>query len=276
MNHNTSAGHPYPADAGTSQRPTAPAAQGVDVLRWRQVLRGEAGQLRVLRRWLASMLPDCPARDDVISVATELASNALRHTASGRGGWFAVEITRYPSVVRIAVADQGGPAEPRVIDDPAAENGRGLLLVSGLSLRTGMTGDQRGRLIWADIAFDSPDATPPDPYDVSIRDGQAALTRRFADVPTWFGRSTLAWWALAGSRGLVTAPSAAELAATLYRLRASPAQDPQPVAEDTECSPAPAQRGRQRRGVGIRRGGAGGSAARPRMAYDRRPLAVVG
>jgi hypothetical protein len=109
MDHNTGAGHPYPADAGASQRPTAPAAQGVNVLRWRQVLRGEAGQLRVLRRWLVSMLPDCPARDDVISVATELASNALRHTASGRGGWFAVEITRYPSVIRIAVAGQGGP-----------------------------------------------------------------------------------------------------------------------------------------------------------------------
>lgn len=86
------------------------------------------------------MLPDCPARDDVTSVATELASNALRHTASGRD-WFAVEISRYQSVARVAVADQGGLAEPRVIDNPAAEHGRGLLLVRGLSIRTGVTGD---------------------------------------------------------------------------------------------------------------------------------------
>lgn len=37
---------------------------------------------------LASVLPECPARDDVISVATELASNAILHTASGNRGWF--------------------------------------------------------------------------------------------------------------------------------------------------------------------------------------------
>ena len=134
---------------------TVPADPQVNVLRWRQVLRGEERQLGVLRRELVSMLTDCPARDDVISIATELASNAMRHTASGRGGWFAVEVTSYQSVVRVSVTDQGGPAAPRVIDDPSAEHGRGLLLVSGLSVRTGMIGDQRGRLIWADVVFDN-------------------------------------------------------------------------------------------------------------------------
>lgn len=220
MGDNTSPGHPYPPAAGASQHSAGPAVQGVNVLRWRQVLRGEDRQLGVLRRWLSSMLPECPARDDVASVAVELASNALRHTASGRGGWFAVELTRYPSIVRVAVADQGGPAEPHVIDDPDAEHGRGLLLVRGLSVRTGVTGDQRGRLVWADVAFgDLDDAgASQDPYEVAIREGQAALARRFGDVTAWFGRATLAWWALAGPGGLVTAPSAPELAGLLYRL----------------------------------------------------------
>jgi protein-L-isoaspartate(D-aspartate) O-methyltransferase len=77
------------------------------------------------------------------------------HTASGRGGWFAVEITRHEGFVRVAVADCGGPAEPHVIDDPALVHGRGLLLVRGLSMRTGVTGDQRGRLVWAEIAWDA-------------------------------------------------------------------------------------------------------------------------
>lgn len=107
----------------------------------------------MLRRWLTSVLAECPARDDVISVATELGSNALRHTSSGQGGWFAVEITRYPSVVRVVVADEGGTAEPHLVDDPAAEHGRGLLLVRGLSVRTGVAGDQHGRTVWADVAF---------------------------------------------------------------------------------------------------------------------------
>jgi hypothetical protein len=44
--------------------------------RWRRDFPGEGGQLGVLRRWLASLLPPCPARDDVVSVANELSSNA--------------------------------------------------------------------------------------------------------------------------------------------------------------------------------------------------------
>jgi hypothetical protein len=107
----------------------------------------------VLRRWLAELLPPCAARDDVAAVATELASNAIRHTRSGCGGWFGLEVTWHPRAVRVAVADCGGPSEPRVLDDPAAEHGRGLLIVRGLSVRIGMTGDPQGRLVWADVAW---------------------------------------------------------------------------------------------------------------------------
>jgi hypothetical protein len=96
------------------------------------------------------------------------------------------------------------------------------LLVRGLSVRTGATGDHRGRLVWADIAWNglnAPARAPSqDPYEAAIRDGQTALARRSADVPAWFGRSTLARWALAGPDELVTAPSARELADLLYRL----------------------------------------------------------
>lgn len=125
-------------------------------MRWRRVFPGEERQLGVLRRWLASLLPAGPARDDVILVATELASNAICHTASGQGGCFTVEITWWQSVVRVGVADCGGPAQPQVIDDPPGERGRGLLVVSCLSSRTGECGDQRGRLVWADVRWDGP------------------------------------------------------------------------------------------------------------------------
>jgi anti-sigma regulatory factor (Ser/Thr protein kinase) len=120
------------------------------------VFSGEERQLGLMRRWLAACLPDCPARDDVISVATELGSNAILHTASGRGGWFALELTWDQSVVRIAVADHGSPAESHMIEDPDGEHGRGLLLVHGLSARTGITGNEQGRIVWAEIAWDGP------------------------------------------------------------------------------------------------------------------------
>ena len=191
---------------------------------------GHERELSALRRWLASLLPECPARDDVVSVASELGSNAIQHTLSGRGAWFAVEITWYPSAVLVAVADCGGPAEPRVIDDPAGERGRGLLLVQGLSVRTGFTGDQRGRLVWAQIAWKGPGpaAHPPsqDPYQAAVHEGEAALARRFAGVPAWFGRSTLSWWAGAGPAGLVSGASARELAGLLYRLLEPPTPRP--------------------------------------------------
>ena len=125
-------------------------------MRWRKVFRGEERQLGAMRRWLASLLPAVPARDDVILVATELASNAICHTASGRGGRFTVEITWWQSAVRVGVTDCGGPQQPQVVDDPASERGRGLLLVTGLSLRTGVCGDHQGRLVWADVRWDGP------------------------------------------------------------------------------------------------------------------------
>jgi hypothetical protein len=119
-----------------------------------RVFPGEAFQLSAVRRWLMSLLPDVPARDDVASVATELGSNAIRHTANGQGGSFAVEVTWWPQVVRVAVADSGGVSEPLLVSDPMGESGRGLLLVRGLAIRAGVCGDHRGRLVWADVRWE--------------------------------------------------------------------------------------------------------------------------
>jgi anti-sigma regulatory factor (Ser/Thr protein kinase) len=119
---------------------------------WR-VFPGEDRQLRVLREWLKGLLPACMARDDVIAVASELGANAVCHTASGRGGQFSVEVAWTGSVVSIVVGDDGGLAEPRVIDAPESENGRGLRLVRSLSLAVGVTGDERRRFVRADVPW---------------------------------------------------------------------------------------------------------------------------
>jgi hypothetical protein len=196
------------------------------------------------------LLPGCPARDDVASVATELGSNAIRHTASGRSGWFAVEITWLdkPAAVRVAVSDGGAPGTPQVVDDPLAESGRGLMLVRGLADRTGIAGDERGRVVWADVpwaeAGSVPAAAVRDPYEAAIRDGLAALARKFAGVPIWFGRATLQWWALV-DRGyaskLVSGQSPPELAASLEQvLAAMPAA---PVGSATVTYLGPRGRG---------------------------------
>lgn len=190
---------------------------------WNQVFPGEARQIGVLRQWLSSLLPPCAARDDVIYVASELGTNAVLHTASGQGGSFEVEVTWSGPVVRVAVADGGALAGPRLVDDPLGQSGRGLLIVRSLAVRTGQRGDHRGRLIWADIAWDTAAAGPvvPDWREAAIGAGLASLAGRFRGVPAWFGRSTLQWWALAGGE-LVSAPSAAELGGVLDRLPGTP------------------------------------------------------
>lgn len=189
--------------AGAHAQPGPPGAAG---LRWRQVFPGHRTAIRELRRWLASLLPPCPSRDDVITVAVELGTNAVIHTASGRDGLFAVEVIWHSSAVRIAVADQGAPSGPQIADDPMRESGHGLLIARKLSERTGVTGDDRGRLVWADVPWTGaglPDpARYPDGHEAAIRDSQRLLARRHADAVTWFGRATLQWWALTGRPGV--------------------------------------------------------------------------
>jgi serine/threonine-protein kinase RsbW len=245
----------------------------VPPLRWRRVFPGHERELSVLRKWLSSLLPECPERDDALVVANELASNALQHTASGHGAWFAVEVTSYGSVVKVAVADCGGAAEPHVIEDPGGERGRGLLLVRELSVRTGFVGDRRGRLVWAEVPWGdvaaAESASPQAGYEAAIRDGEAALARRFAGVPAWFGWSTLRWWAVAGSHGLVSAPTAPELAGLLYRLLNASGHAHATVGERPSRSVVgePASHTRRRPGAGRRdmigrRAGAGSTGYR--------------
>lgn len=137
---------------GHLTRVAAPMAE----LRRHRVFPGEECQLGILRRWLKSFLPDCTAQADVLSVATELATNAVRHTRSGQGGSFGVEITHTQKTVRVTVIDSGAAGAPRVIEDPDGETGRGLLLVSALSLETGFAGDCTGRQVWAEVPYEDP------------------------------------------------------------------------------------------------------------------------
>jgi len=207
-------------------------------LQWRRVFPGQAAQLRLMRSWVESLLPGCLSRGDVVAVASELAGNAVRHAASkDTGSSFLVTISWRPQAVRVAVADGGAATVPRIISGPEGEDGRGLMMVAALSVRTGVSGDERGRIVWADIpwAGDSPPLLP-DCFRAAICDGRTMLKRWFPGVATWFGLQTMQWWAMTSHSGvtsLISAQSPAELARKLTRQpRGSPADRHAPQLRD--------------------------------------------
>jgi anti-sigma regulatory factor (Ser/Thr protein kinase) len=152
----------------TGRLPDPPLPPAPDTSRWRQEFPGRVQELSQVRRWLERLLPERPARDDVLSVTVELCSNALQHTASGKpGGSFTVEVSWQRSTVHIAVIDGGSQSEPRMIDDLDEERGRGLLLVHGLSARTGWSGDEHGRVVCAEVAWPGTSSAIPAPSGVA-------------------------------------------------------------------------------------------------------------
>lgn len=206
---------PHQTPGQDANRAASPCPPG-EAWRRRRVFPGHQQELSQLRRWLTWLLPECAARDDLLSVATELASNALEHTASGKpGGSFTVQVARHQSMVYVAVTDGGSLGEPRVIEDPDGERGRGLLLVHGLSARTGWTGDEQGRVVWAQIPWPGPGPyiadCSPDPCQSATGEGEAALARRVATVAALFGRPAAAWRAVTGRAGLMSATTAQKL-----------------------------------------------------------------
>ena len=127
---------------------------------WRRAFPGRSSEVPRLRRWLARLLPpEAPAAEDVVMIAVELATNAVKHSASGCGGTFTVEITYLarPAAVWVDVSDDGAPTGPAwsAHPDSVAGHGLGLYLVRALASRTGVSGDHRGRRVWAEVPWPS-------------------------------------------------------------------------------------------------------------------------
>jgi two-component sensor histidine kinase len=115
----------------------------------RRVFAGEASQARHVRRFVKDALDGCPVADTIVLLADELATNALIHTRSGRGGLFEVVVWSRPSSACVAVLDggSGGQPSPAALDT-VHESGRGLALVDALATQWGHAGGRDGRVTW--------------------------------------------------------------------------------------------------------------------------------
>lgn len=134
-----------PATAGTAPAGTitGPAMR---------VFPGEAGQIREVRAFVAGTLGRSPAAEEAVLLASELAANAVVHTASGDGGTFTVLLREDGGTVMVEVHDDGSETSPEAAPAGApGESGRGLCLVDALAERWGHRGGREGRVVWFEV-----------------------------------------------------------------------------------------------------------------------------
>ncbi|MGO8961333.1 MAG: ATP-binding protein [Streptosporangiaceae bacterium] len=117
---------------------------------------GQPSSVRQSREFVRGVLGEWwPGLDDVLVMVSEIASNAIRHTASGDDGWFDVTVSVTGRTARVAVADRGSSSEPRIPDGSgvpdALTGGRGLRIVDTLADRWGHGGDELGRVVWFEV-----------------------------------------------------------------------------------------------------------------------------
>jgi anti-sigma regulatory factor (Ser/Thr protein kinase) len=133
------AGQPGPAaQAGPMERDGEPGHPDIPP-RFRRSFAGQPDQVAQARHFVQGALAGCPALADAVLLTSELATNAVQHSATGRGGAFVVAISHAPGRVRVTVTDGGSATRPIVAPEPEelAVSGRGLLLVDVLADRWG-------------------------------------------------------------------------------------------------------------------------------------------
>jgi anti-sigma regulatory factor (Ser/Thr protein kinase) len=117
-----------------------------------RVFLGQHSQVARARNFVAQALAGFPAADDAVLLTSELAGNALLHTASGHGGTFRVVVHVARHMARVEVHDGGSDTKPDVRSPRAAgESGAGLFLVESLSARWGHDGGPDGRVVWFEM-----------------------------------------------------------------------------------------------------------------------------
>ena len=115
---------------------------------YQRTFHGRADQLARVRREITAHLDGCPAASDAVLIASELAANAVTHSASA-GEFFTIRCQAYPgSYIWIECEDLGGKWHPK----PGDDRPHGLDIIEALTgpgnwgTETTSDGD---RVVWA-------------------------------------------------------------------------------------------------------------------------------
>lgn len=136
--------------------PTPPAS------RTTRAYPGTPDQIRAVRADLRALTDGCPLAEDLILCASELATNAVLYSNSRLpGATFTVRAEIHPGdYAWIEVEDDGGPWTAH---QPGHPPGYGLGIVRDLASDWDITGDHRGRTVWARLGWPHDPASQPAP-----------------------------------------------------------------------------------------------------------------
>ena len=103
----------------------------------------------------ATLGVDHPGTPILQLIVTELVTNSIAHSRSGRraDGTVTLTLTGHSRRIRVAVTDSGGPTLPQLREvDFCAESGRGLFLVDALAINWNCFRNPSGAVTtWAEV-----------------------------------------------------------------------------------------------------------------------------
>lgn len=162
--------------AGQADPPAARVGRPVRAVRVTAVFAASPDQVSQARYFAEAMLAGWPVADDIVLIVSELAANAVVHSASGDSGQFWVHLETVPGrYVWVEVLDQGGQWVRR---DHGDGRPHGLDIVARLATESGVDGDERsGWISWARLDLPEPGAVPQDGAACAqLAAGQPAVT----------------------------------------------------------------------------------------------------
>jgi hypothetical protein len=142
----------------------------------RCTFRGKQDQVARARDFVKRVVGWCPMLDEAVLLTSELCTNTVQHTATGRGGSFEVAVYRAHDSLRIEVRDEGSKTVPAIRRlEELSEDGRGLEVVDLIATRWGQSGDDFGRCVFFELHWASTQMTtapPTAPMTMAAHVGQ--------------------------------------------------------------------------------------------------------
>jgi serine/threonine-protein kinase RsbW len=131
-----------PGLPGASVMRTQPAGASATAAATSRQFAGTPQEVGAARRWVQQLvcsLAGTDAADQARILTSELVTNAVMHSASGRpGGTVTVVVISDAAGIAVHVHDLGGPAVPRMRHSgETADGGRGLMIVAEVAAEWG-------------------------------------------------------------------------------------------------------------------------------------------